>query len=187
MPKPCPAALLIIDVINHFAFEGGDRLARNAAHMLAPVLRISRRARTANLPVIYCNDNFGQWRSDFRATFEACADPGTPGGRFVTRLQPAPTDYFVLKPRHSAFFSTPLQLVLDDLGARRIVLVGLATDGCVLATALDAHMRGYEVAVVREATAAQSEARKRRTLDLIRTTTPVRVIGARAALRWMNA
>lgn len=187
MTRSYPAALLVIDVINHFKFEGGDALARNATRMLAPLLRMSRRARAAHLPVIYCNDNFGQWRSDFRATFEACADPGTPGGKFVTRLQPAPTDYFVLKPMHSAFFSTPLQLVLDDLGVKRIVLVGLATDGCVLATALDAHMRGYEVAIVREATVAQSEARKRRALDLVRTTTPVRVIGARAALRWMNA
>ena len=187
MARPHPAALLIIDVINHFEFEGGDALARNAARMLGPLLRVARRARAANLPVIYCNDNFGQWRSDFHATFEACAKRGTPGGDFVTRVQPAPTDYFVLKPMHSAFFSTPLQLLLDDLGAARVVLVGLATDSCVLATALDAHMRGYEVAIVREATVAKSEARKRRALDLLRTTTPVRVIGARAALRWMDA
>jgi nicotinamidase-related amidase len=187
MAKQQTAALLIIDVINHFEFEGGDLLARNATKILGTLLRMMRRARAADVPVVYCNDNFGQWRSDFRATFEACADASTRGGRFVTRLQPAPTDYFVLKPMHSAFFSTPLQLLLDNLGVQRLVLVGLATDGCVLATGLDAHMRKYEVAIVRDATASKSEARTRRALDLLRTTTPIRVIGARAALRWMNA
>jgi nicotinamidase-related amidase len=181
------AAFLIVDVINHFQFDGGEVLARNAERILSPLLRLSRRARAARVPVIYCNDNFGQWRSDFRATFEASADSTTRGGRFVTQLQPSPTDYFILKPMHSAFFSTPLQLLLDDLGARRVVLAGLATDGCILATAIDAHMRGYEVAIVREGTAAQSEVRKRRALDVLRTTTPIRIIGARAALRWMGA
>lgn len=187
MAKQDNAALLVVDVINHFDFEGGDQLARAATKMLAPLLRMMRRARAANLPVVYCNDNFGQWRSDFRATFETCANAATRGGRFVTQLQPMPTDYFVLKPMHSAFFSTPLQLLLDHLSVRRVVLVGLATDGCVLATALDAHMRDYEVAIVREATASKTSARTGRALDLLRATTPIRVIGARAALHWMNA
>jgi len=48
---------------------------------------------------------------------------------------------------HSGFFQTPLDLLLGDLGARSLVLTGIAGNICVLITAHDAHMRGYHLVV----------------------------------------
>jgi nicotinamidase-related amidase len=181
-----PSALLVVDVINHFEFPGGPALLRIAERVALAIARIMRRTRAADVPVIYCNDLFGQWRSDFRRLFDVCAAPAARGQRFVRRMQPAPSDYFILKPKHSAFFATPLELLLQDLGVERLLVIGLATDGCVLTTALDGHARDYDIAIARDAVAAQSDARTRRALDLLRAASPIRVTATRAAMRWLG-
>jgi len=138
-------ALLLIDVINDLAFEGSQTLIREAEPMAARLAALKRRATAAGVPVIYINDNFGQWRSDFRRTVAHCTALSSPGHRVSRRLRPTARDYFVLKPKHSGFYDTTLDTLLGDLRIRRVVLTGIAGNICVLFTANDAYMRELRI------------------------------------------
>ena len=147
-PVPVPVAgtaLLLIDVINDLAFDGSDALVEQAEAMAGPLARLKSRATTAGVPAIYINDNFGQWRSDFRKTVAHCTARSSPGRRVSLRLKPTSRDYFVLKPKHSGFFDTTLDTLLETLRIRRVILTGIAGNICVLFTANDAHMREYKI------------------------------------------
>jgi nicotinamidase-related amidase len=134
-------ALLLIDVINDLAFEGSAPLVEQAEPMALRLAAFKRRAAAAGLPVIYVNDNFGQWRSDFRRTVAHCTAQSSPGRVVSRRLRPTARDYFVLKPKHSGFYDTTLDTLLDSLRIRRVILTGIAGNICVLFTANDAYMR----------------------------------------------
>jgi nicotinamidase-related amidase len=138
-------ALLLIDVINDLAFDGSGPLVAQAESMSAPLARLKRHATTAGVPTIYINDNFGQWRSDFRRTVAHCTARSSPGHRVSRRLRPTARDYFVLKPKHSGFFDTTLDTLLETLGVRRVIITGIAGNICVLFTANDAYMREYKI------------------------------------------
>lgn len=138
-------ALLLIDVINDLAFDGSAALVTQAESMAGPLARLKQRAAAAGVPAIYINDNFGQWRSDFRRTVAHCTARSSPGRRVSRRLRPTTRDYFVLKPRHSGFFDTTLDTLLDALRIRRVILTGIAGNICVLFTANDAYMREYRI------------------------------------------
>ena len=138
-------ALLLIDVINDLAFDGSEALVAQAQSMAAPLARLKRRATAAGVPAIYINDNFGQWRSDFRRTVAHCTARSSPGHRVSRRLRPTARDYFVLKPKHSGFFDTTLDTLLEALRIRRVILTGIAGNICVLFTANDAYMREYKI------------------------------------------
>lgn len=155
------SALLIVDMISDWSFVDGTRL-RSAAAAVAPAIsRLKARFRRAGAPVIYANDNHGRWRSDFRQLLErAFADEGE-GAMIARLLAPDPDDYFVLKPRHSAFYATPLELLLQNLEVRRLVLTGVSSDQCLLATAADARMRGVDATVPRDAIASLTSRRTR--------------------------
>jgi nicotinamidase-related amidase len=171
----CPVALLLIDVINGFDFEGCEGLVE-AAELAAPkILALREAARAAGVPVIYVNDNFGRWRSDFRSTVAACSETEQPGHRVTTLLAPEANDYFVLKPRHSGFFCTALELLLERLQARSLVLVGFATNICVLFTANDAHMRGYSVIVPPDCTASNTGQLTEQALEQMRLVAGARI------------
>jgi nicotinamidase-related amidase len=137
--------LLLIDVINDLAFDGSEALIAQAQSMAAPLARLKRRATAAGVPTIYINDNFGQWRSDFRRTVAHCTARSSPGRRVSQRLRPTARDYFVLKPKHSGFFDTTLDTLLETLRIRRVILTGMAGNICVLFTANDAYMRDYKI------------------------------------------
>jgi len=137
-------ALLLIDVINDLAFPGSEVLVAQAEPMALRLAVLKRRAAAAGVPVIYVNDNFGQWRSDFRKTVAHCTARSSPGRRLSQRLRPTARDYFVLKPKHSGFFDTTLDTLLG-LGARRVILTGIAGNICVLFTANDAYMRELKI------------------------------------------
>jgi nicotinamidase-related amidase len=134
-------ALLLIDVINDLAFEGSEALVAQAEPMAGRLARLKRRAAAAGVPVVYINDNFGQWRSDFRQTVAHCTSLRSPGRRVSQRLRPTIRDYFVLKPKHSGFFDTTLDTLLKTLRIRRVIITGIAGNICVLFTANDAYMR----------------------------------------------
>jgi nicotinamidase-related amidase len=138
-------ALLLIDVVNDLAFDGSEPLVAQAESMAAPLAQLKRRATTAGVPTIYINDNFGQWRSDFRRTVAHCTARSSPGHRVSRRLRPTAHDYFVLKPKHSGFFDTTLDTLLETLGVRRVILTGIAGNICVMFTANDAYMRDYKI------------------------------------------
>src|SRR6187549_2839913 len=134
-------ALLLIDVINDLAFEGSAALVAQAEPMASRLATLKRRASAAGVPTIYINDNFGQWRSDFRQTVAHCTSRSSPGRRVSQRLRPTRRDYFVLKPKHSGFYDTTLDTLLETLRIRRVILTGIAGNICVLFTANDAYMR----------------------------------------------
>jgi nicotinamidase-related amidase len=136
---------LLIDVINDLAFEGSSDLIAEAEQMATRLATLKRRAAEAGIPAIYINDNFGQWRSDFRKTVAHCTSRRSPGRRVSLRLKPTARDYFVLKPRHSGFFDTTLDTLLGALGIRRVILTGIAGNICVLFTANDAYMRDFRI------------------------------------------
>ena len=138
-------ALLLIDVINDLAFDGSDALVAEAEPMARRVAALKRRATAAGVPTIYINDNFGQWRSDFRQTVAHCTKPSSPGRLVSRRLRPTARDYFVLKPKHSGFFDTTLDTLLNALHIRRVILAGIAGNICVLFTANDAYMRELKI------------------------------------------
>jgi nicotinamidase-related amidase len=138
-------ALLLIDVINDLAFEGSHALVAQAEPMAQRLARLKRRATVAGIPTIYINDNFGRWRSDFRQTVAHCTQPTSPGRLVSQRLRPTARDYFVLKPKHSGFFDTTLDTLLQALRTRRVIVTGIAGNICVLFTANDAYMRDLKI------------------------------------------
>jgi nicotinamidase-related amidase len=143
---PAGSALLLIDVINDLDFEGSDELVAQAEAMAVRLSALKRRATAAGVPCIYINDNFGQWRSDFRRTVAHCTSRSSPGRRVSKRLRPTRNDYFVLKPKHSGFFDTTLDTLLETLAIRRVILTGIAGNICVLFTANDAYnMREFKL------------------------------------------
>jgi nicotinamidase-related amidase len=92
---------------------------------------------------------------------ERCTQDDALGRDIGRLLLPDEDDHFVIKPKHSAFFHTPLDLLLQHLGVHTVVIAGIAGDSCVLSTALDAHMRDYRVRIVQAACASASDARQR--------------------------
>jgi len=146
-PDEAPIVLLLIDVINDLEFDGGEALLAAALPMAERLAALKRRARAAGIPAIYVNDNFGRWRSDFRTLLNHCRRDGVRGRPVVERLLPERDDYFVLKPKHSGFFSTTLDTLLEYLRASTLILTGLTADNCVLFTASDAYLRDFQLVV----------------------------------------
>jgi nicotinamidase-related amidase len=161
-------AVLVIDVLNDFRFEGGDQLWRRFTPCIAPLARLLDRARAGRVPVIYANDNFGRWRSNSEDVGARIAHTNPRAWRALAPLHPRPQDYVVLKPRHSAFYCTPLELLLQALDAGRLVLTGVSATSCIWFTAADAHVRGYRVVVPRDAVAAPSQRLVASVLELVR-------------------
>jgi nicotinamidase-related amidase len=168
VPDKADVALLLIDVINDLEFPEGDQLLRHALPMADRIAELSRRARELRVPVVYVNDNFGRWRSDFNAQVEHCLKDGVRGAAMVKRLRPGEDDYFVLKPKHSGFFSTTLDILLDYLQVKTVILAGVAGNICVLFTANDAYMRDFHLVVPRDAVASNTEDENRYALEQMR-------------------
>jgi len=160
--------LLLIDVINDMDFEGSESLVRYAEAMAGKLRALKRRARAAGVPTIYINDNFGKWRSDFRATVQYCTRRDVPGRNVARILKPDSKDYFVLKPKQSAFFGTTLDTLLQDLGTRTVILTGVAGDNCVLFSANDAYMRNLRLFIPSDCIASNTEAENQYALQLMK-------------------
>jgi nicotinamidase-related amidase len=167
-PDKSEVVLLLIDVINDLEFEGGDDLIRRALPAAKSIARLKERAEQAGVPVIYANDNFGRWRSDFNKIVEHCLRDGVRGQAIAELLKPNDDDYFVLKPKHSGFFSTTLETLLRYLGSSRLILTGIAGNFCVLFTANDAYMRDYNLIVPRDCTVSNTAAENEAALELMR-------------------
>ena len=166
-PDKHEIALLLIDVINDFDFPEADQLLRQARPMARNLLRLKRRAQKAGVPVIYVNDNFGRWKSDFRRTIGHCVRHGR-GGDVVKLLRPDQNDYFVLKPKHSGFFSTTLETLLRYLETESLILSGIAGNFCVLFTANDAYMRDFKLFVPRDCTVSNTKRENESALRLVK-------------------
>jgi nicotinamidase-related amidase len=175
VPDAAPVALLLIDVINAMDFEeGGERLAEHALPAAKALAELRRKAKELKIPVIYANDNFGKWRSDFREVVEHALGDDVPGRPIAELLKPEKDDYFVLKPKHSAFYATTLDTLLKYLGTKRLVMGGFSGDVCVLFTAGDAYMRDLHVHVPSDCVASVSDDENRRALAYMRRVLDVR-------------
>ena len=156
VPDQCSVALILIDVINDMEFKSGVALLRNALPAAKKLSQLKRRAKNAGVPVIYVNDNFGKWRSDFRQQLGHVLEDGVRGEPVAKLLRPDKDDYLVLKAKHSGFYHTQLDLLIDYLQVRTVVLAGFATDMCVLFTASDAYLRDLEIIVPPDCSASAS-------------------------------
>ena len=168
VPDTATAALLVIDVINDLEFPGGELLARYVMPMARNILGLKQRAKAAGIPTIYVNDNFGRWQSDLSKLLAHCLEPGVRGRAMVELLRPEDDDYFVLKPKHSAFYSTTLDTLLDYLGATTLILTGLAGNICLLFSANDAYMRDFKLYVPADCTVSNEPEDNKQALTLMR-------------------
>jgi nicotinamidase-related amidase len=167
-PDEANVALLLMDVINYLEFPEGEQLLRYALPMASRVLDLKRRAKAVGIPVVYVNDNFGRWRSDFTSQVEHCLKDGVRGQPLTEILLPEADDYFVLKPKHSGFFSTTLDILLEHLATKTLILTGIAGNNCVLFTANDAYMRDFALIVPRDCVAPNTEQLNRDALEQMR-------------------
>lgn len=155
-PDKSSVALLLIDVINDLEFDDGHLLLEHALPMARAIAELKRAARNLNIPAIYVNDNFGRWRSDFATQVAHCLNDQVRGEPIAELLSPDPDDYFVLKPKHSGFYSTTLDLLLEYLEVQTLILTGIAGNICVLFTANDAYIRDYNLVVPRDCVASNT-------------------------------
>jgi nicotinamidase-related amidase len=169
-------ALVLIDVINHFEFPDGKTILRQALAVAPALARLKKKAKEAGIPVVYVNDNFGQWRSEMSKLIQYCLRPAAEGRTFVGQLRPDDEDYFVLKPMHSAFYQTPLDLLLRELEVSTIILSGLATNSCILCTAHDANMRNIKIIVPRDCCTARTAREHKQALEHIRAMADAKVV-----------
>ena len=166
-PDEAKTALVLIDVINPLDFEGAEKLLAHALPMARFLAALKRRAKAVGVPVIYANDNFGRWRSDFPSLVERCLEAPVRGRPVVEQLLPEEDDYFVLKPKHSAFFQTNLEILLKYLAVDTLIMTGMAGDICVLFSANDAYMRDFRIIVPPDCTASEDVDQNRQVLMLM--------------------
>jgi nicotinamidase-related amidase len=168
VPDKSDVALLLLDVINDLEWEGGEQLFEHVMPMARRLAALKKRAKQAGIPVVYVNDNYGKWQSDFTRLIEHCLHEDVRGRPMVERLQPEEDDYFVLKPKHSGFFSTTLDVLLQYLQARTLIITGIAGNICVLFTANDAYMRDFNLVVPTDCCASNDPVENDHALEQIR-------------------
>jgi nicotinamidase-related amidase len=176
LPDKAETVLLLIDVINDLEFDGGEKLLAQALPMAVSLAALKRRAKAAGVPAIYVNDNFGRWRSDFRNLVHHCLKDDVRGRLVATHLIPEEDDYFVLKPKHSAFFHTGLESLLSCLGARTLILTGMAGDICVLFSANDAYMRNFKILIPSDCVASEEAVSNQQALMLMQRVLKARIM-----------
>jgi nicotinamidase-related amidase len=164
---PGGVGLLIMDMVNDMAFPGAEAVRPKADRVADIILALRDDADRLKVPVIYVNDNYGQWHSDKSRIVEACAAENSPGRAMVRKIAPRDDDYFVIKPQFSGFYATNLPVLLPKLGVSRLVISGLAADICVLFTAADAHMRAYGLWIPSDAVASEADERTRWALEIM--------------------
>ncbi|MBG0918894.1 cysteine hydrolase family protein [Exiguobacterium sp. SRB7LM] len=158
-------ALLIIDLFNDFDFEGGDMLRKHTEAIVEPILELKKHFKELDLPVIYCNDNFGQWKDSTEDIIEYVK--ASKGEHIASQIEPEDEEYFIIKPRHSTFFGTQLDILLRQLNVTKLILTGVATDICILFSANDAYMRDYDIYVPRDCVTAETSKRHESALTII--------------------
>jgi nicotinamidase-related amidase len=167
-PDVCAAALLLIDVINDLDFPGNSSLLKKAPRLAKRIAALKMRCKRAGIPAVYANDNRDRWRSDFSKVLTHCMQRHAPGRAFVTKLIPDERDYVVLKPKHSAFYATPLDTLLAYLKVKTLILVGLTTSACVLITAGEAYVRDLNIYVPSDCVAAIDNTSHKYALELMK-------------------
>lgn len=147
------AAVLFIDFINDFRFDGGEKLRTHTEKILPNVMKLRHFAEQHQLPIIYINDHYRLWQSDPAVIINHCTNKYNE--QLIRQIKPKENDYFLIKPQHSAFFQTPLQALLQGLGKTHLIIAGIAGDICVLFTAKDAYMYQYSMHIPKNCVASE--------------------------------
>jgi nicotinamidase-related amidase len=141
-------ALVVIDMINAYDFPDAEKLVPSATKAV-PV--IEELIGGHDGPVIYVNDNFGHWRSQRDQLVEEALEGERPD--LVEPIKPDEDALFVVKARHSIFYQTPLEYLLNQEDVGNLILTGQVTEQCILYSALDAYIRHFDVRVPPDAVA----------------------------------
>ena len=160
-------ALLLIDLVSDFSFQDGDKLWKQTRKVIDPIAALTNKARSLDIPVVYVNDNFGEWSEDFQSQVTRIIETSDRGREIVEPILPQKNDLYVLKPQRSGFYETPLAVLLESMGITSLILTGITTDICVLFTAHDAYMRGFSIVLPSDCTAAVKEGHRNQALELI--------------------
>jgi nicotinamidase-related amidase len=167
-PDQSQAVLLLIDVINDLSFPDNQNLVRRSVALAKSIAKLKKRCKKLGIPTIYVNDNRGRWRSDISAVLRHCLGTECPGREMTKQLVPEPDDYIILKPKHSPFYASPLQTILDSIGAQTAIVAGVTTNACVLIAAGDLHVRDFRLFVPSDCVAALTEREHRRSLEVMK-------------------
>jgi nicotinamidase-related amidase len=145
------AALIVVDMLNRYEHEDADSLTVSVREVLPAMRELIAGASERDTPVIYVNDNYGDWSA---GGTELCASAMEGRQRtLVEPILPPAEAAFVTKARHSTFYETSLDYLLRSQQIARVIFVGQVTEQCILYSALDAYVRHYQVAVPHDAVA----------------------------------
>ncbi|MFC0559530.1 cysteine hydrolase family protein [Halalkalibacter alkalisediminis] len=161
-------ALLMIDLINDLEFPSGVDLLPHALEAAHHVALLKKQIKKLGVPVIYVNDNYGRWQSDFRHLVSHCLQEEVRGKPLAEMMKPDEDDYFILKPQYSGFFATPLDLLLTHLNVNSLILTGVTGDMCVQFTANDAYMRKYSLFIPSDCVASHTNEINQRALHTMK-------------------
>ncbi|MDQ0273885.1 isochorismatase family cysteine hydrolase [Cytobacillus purgationiresistens] len=148
-------ALIIIDMINDFQFEHGEDLAKKALNISDPINKVKEQFSRLNLPVIYVNDHYQLWQANLDKIISHCQNPISQP--VIDAIRPSSQDYFLIKPKHSAFYGTALNTLLHQLNIKTLVLAGIAGNICVLFSANDAYMREFKLHIPKDCIASNND------------------------------
>lgn len=180
------AALLALDLITDFDFPDGPAVQRALSRRATAIRGLLDTARAHRVPVVYANDNLGTWRSDAPGLIARCTEPTRPGASLVKQLAPTANDEIILKPRHSAFFGTPLEALLGDRKIDTLLVIGISAESCVWMTACDAHTRGFQLVVPADTMAGATTRALRATFTGLQDVLNARVPAHASSLRFTS-
>ena len=160
-------ALIINDMENDFVDEKGALRVDTAIDCVEPIKKLKAKMKKEGAPVIYVCDTHFKGDKEFEKWGSHTVD-GTWGAAVIDELAPDENDFVIKKWRYSAFFATPLDMLLRQLQVDTIVLTGVLTDVCIQHTAADAYFRGFKTVVPRSCTATISDERKEYALNFIK-------------------
>lgn len=160
-------AVLFIDLINPFDFDGGTKLSQHTQTILPNLISLKNFAIRNHLPIIYINDHYGLWQANIEKIISHCKNERS--NVIIEALKPNKHDYFLIKPMHSAFFQTPLKSLLAELTCTNLMIAGIAGDICILFTVIDAYMYHFNMHVPRNCIASEEKESNNDTLLLMKT------------------
>jgi nicotinamidase-related amidase len=174
------AALIVIDMLNPYEHADAERLRGSVARMLPPLAELVERCRDEGRPVVYVNDNHGDWAAGRAELIEKALAGSAP--ELVEPIAPPPGTPFVVKARHSIFYETQLEYLLRQEGIERLLLTGQVTEQCILYSALDGYVRHFEISVARDCVAHIHEALAQAALQMMETNMRAQILSGAQAL-----
>ncbi|WP_299094998.1 isochorismatase family cysteine hydrolase [uncultured Metabacillus sp.] len=169
-------ALLIIDMINNFQFDHGPILAKQAEDISLNIFALKKKLKTIGVPIIYVNDHYDLWQADYQKIADKCKN--NLSEKIIHTIYPEDDEFFLIKPKHSAFFGTALNTLLYNLQIKEVIITGIAGNICVLFTANDAYMRGYQITIPADCIASNEEEDNMFALKMMKHTLKAKIVNS---------